>query len=494
MQFSGDSGFLAPACRTNEAVQISSVGKSVTQREGRTGRDLSRRSRAYDASMHASNARAAVADAVRAVAHFNPKRTATGGPPKHWRAAARAGGAVAEGWSAAWALGARQANMGGYYDTACSVYDEAGERTHHNSHGPERMPNAAASMNLNRPSRALTNPNTYRASTAPVDTVRGTAVTLPGALLPAQSPKNGSNDSMHAAKDYRATSDSALPSSATETPLPGPPPLGESGRERSAFPSACSASRSIHDRSPPTPSAGAAPFPTARDNAPPGHLVPDSYALAASRTTKPEKARHESADPGEHPIISLCCCCCPCLTPLLGAITPCSVLEHLRSENNLLVGHAAPQTIPHQHASQRDVHGPHMRHAAQTNLAVNQLDGVQGATCPRKHPGNTAQRGRLPHTGTMVIKSRNQSLYALPHQPCLACNPLKNLRGTLDASGRAICDKAQQQCPQPAAVVVVVGRKVFPTPWKLCTATWLRTRTRTRTRRHTLCWWLMAAR
>ena len=95
------------------------MGRTATEREGYTGRGFARTSRAYDASLHGTSAKAAVADAMRAVAHMNREDVPTGRPPKHWRGAPRAGGAVAEGWSARWAQSTPHGAKGGYY---CLLY------------------------------------------------------------------------------------------------------------------------------------------------------------------------------------------------------------------------------------------------------------------------------------------------------------------------------------------------------------------------------------
>ena len=183
--------------------------------------------------MRGSHARIAVADAIRAVEPLGPKKKGTPAPPKRYRAAQRAGGAVAEGWSSAWALGASQAAKGGYYDGSGSAYDQAGERTHHNSVDTTRMPSAATAMNPAKyPARSPSNV-VLRGYTEPVATVRGTSVTMPGGL--GDSAVAGKSSHMHVPKNYRATSDSALPGSLVEPE--GAPVATGTGKMRSAFPS-----------------------------------------------------------------------------------------------------------------------------------------------------------------------------------------------------------------------------------------------------------------
>lgn len=192
--------------------------------------------------MNGSSAPIAVSDAVRSVATMNKKGqqsvcngnmhvrttrvTSECAPPR----AQRAGGAVAEGWSAAWAMGA-STRRGGYYESGYSVYDEEGERTNPHSRNscmstgnPVGMhTNAAVSMNPIKYLHQFNNPSFADNSASNNDIVSAASSkklahvpTLRRQTIPGFDPtrvaiKSAPFNSRTGLDDYGAISDSALP-------------------------------------------------------------------------------------------------------------------------------------------------------------------------------------------------------------------------------------------------------------------------------------------
>ena len=130
------------------------------------------------------------------------------------------------------------------------------------------MPSAATAMNPAKyPARSPSNV-VLRGYTEPVATVRGTSVTMPGGL--GDSAVAGKSSHMHVPKNYRATSDSALPGSLVEPE--GAPVATGTGKMRSAFPSDRTAQhigalRHASDGSSSVESEASPPFPKATKGA-----------------------------------------------------------------------------------------------------------------------------------------------------------------------------------------------------------------------------------